>query len=188
LDQQLGAGQQTGDQISLNNLWAKLSEGDAETIGQFFKNEVSAFGATLSSGKGYKLLEQSDYKISYKEVENLISYAHSFIKSKLPDSISKWHETKVVDQIPDLLDRLRVGIPPNEIVRISPNPRGKKNKWTYACEPAELPAILIAGWIYQIYREHNRENKDILSYETLSRLLLKSCEDSEMLRYQKRCS
>lgn len=99
--------QQTMGQTPLDSIWNKIPEGDVADICQFFKNEVCSFGTTLSSGKGYKqILKESKFSISYKEVDGLVEDAYDFVKSKLPNSISRWHETKVIDQIPDLVNRL----------------------------------------------------------------------------------
>ncbi|GAH03875.1 unnamed protein product, partial [marine sediment metagenome] len=53
---------------------------------------------------------------------------------------------------------------------------GEKPK--YETESAELPAILIAGWIYETYwqKKYTPDGK-IMPYETMCRLLLKACED-----------
>jgi hypothetical protein len=151
---------------------------------QPFKDEVEAFGENLESNEGLTFVySDSLNKIAYSEVDKLLSDACSYVKSKLPESVSKWTDGKVLKQIPELVTRLGNGIPPNEIPNISFDE--DKNEGSYSPEPAELSAILIAGWMYQIYREKNEADKDLLSYDTLSRLLLKACEDSEMIRCNK---
>ena len=93
-----------------------------------------------------------------------------------------WRDEKVLKQIPYLVRRLQNRIPPNEIPNLSYD--AKKRIGKYSPEAAELPAILIAGWIYQVHRErsYTKRNTKLLPFETLSRLLLKACEDSEMIR------
>ena len=163
------------------NILSKLLEEKSEKI-QLFKSEIKEFGKTLEADEGFKFVcADSLDKIAYAEVNNLIPKALDYVKSKLPESVTKWTDEKVLVQVPKLVDRLTKGIPPNEIPEISFNPRATKHKWNFQTEPAELPAILIAGWVYQIYRENNMKKKKILPYDTLSRLLLKACEDSEIL-------
>jgi hypothetical protein len=166
---------------------------------QSFKDEVEAFGKNLEPiensesdknlelSEGFKFVCSDPFsKIAYIEVNKLIPEACDHVKSNL-ESISRWTDEKVLKQIPELVNRLQNGIPPNEIPNISFDEVEKSG--SYSPEPAELPAILIAGWMYQIYREKNgaeeEADKELLSYDTLSRLLLKACEDSEMIRCNK---
>lgn len=168
------------DKNALRRLFDKHAE--AHEIIISFESWIKQFGGTLEGNEGLTFVcEHELNKIAYLEVEKLVSQARDYAISKVPASMSKWSDEKVLDQIPILVDRLKSGIPPNEIINIGLEP-GAKNKWNFRTEHAELPAILMAGWIYQVYRETNMGKQDLLSYDTLSRLLLKACEDSEMLR------
>ena len=80
-----------------------------------------------------------------------------------------------MNQIPKLLERLEKGIPPNERI-LEIDETAEKQK--YESESAELPAILIAGWIYETYWQNKyTPNGEIMPYDTMSRLLLKACDD-----------
>jgi hypothetical protein len=79
-----------------------------------------------------------------------------------------------MSQVAELVARIQKGIPPNEIVSSS----GVDIDGVYETTPAQLAAILIAGWIYEIFWQ--RRSKKSVSYSTLSRLLLKACEDIEL--------
>ncbi|MCK5565788.1 MAG: hypothetical protein KAJ07_11125 [Planctomycetes bacterium] len=163
------------DKNALDTLWGEKSE-----IIQLFKSEIEELSKTFETNEGFEFVCTDNLNgIAYAEVNKLISEAHDYVISKLPDSIPRWIDEKALVQIPKLLERLQDGIPPNEIIKIKSI---EEDDCDFTSEPAELPAILIAGWAYQIYREKNMETQDLLSYDTLSRLLLKACEDSEMLK------
>ncbi len=120
--------------------------------------------------------------IAYRKVNDVIEYAHHYVISHVKKMSAMWRDEKVLKQIPYLVRRLKNGIPPNEIPNFSYNVKKRIGK--YSPVAAELPAILIAGWIYQVHRErsYTKRNTKLLPFETLSRLLLKACEDSEMIR------
>ena len=134
------------------------------------------FVQTLSEdNKSSKLL-----KIAYTKINELLDDAHEYVLSCLPEGLAKWSDPDVLMQVPLLVARLKSGIPPNEIPNISYD--GDSSNGEYKRSPAELPAILLAGWIYQVFREGRGKRGKVLPYETLSRFLLKACEDSEMLK------
>ena len=156
---------------------------DVGEAGKDFQDEITEFGKTLKSNEGAQYVTQySFYKIAYTEVNNLLSEAAEFVDSKLPKDLPKWSDDNILNQVHKLVDRLLNGLPPNEIPNYTYN--SKKLKGSYAPEPAGVPAILTAGWIYESFRERaqGRGQKDVLDHASLSRLLLKACEDSEMLK------
>lgn len=141
-----------------------------------FKQEMESFAELVSLSEGAALLEKHPQaKIAYDQVQRLLPEANKFVKKVLPDKVCKWHSEKVLDQIPELLERLEKGIPPNELV-VRINKSAGKEK--YETQSAELSAILIAGWIYETYwQKKYDQDAEIMPYETMSRLLLKACED-----------
>lgn len=175
--------EQAIDKAGLKKLW-KIILGDQRIgeIGSSFKTEVERFGASLKSKEGLKHVSADKfYYIAYKEVNRLVPEAQKYVVSKLPESISRWSDDQLLEQLPGLVSRLQNGIPPNEIPNITYDKKRKKG--VYRPEPAELSSILIAGWMYQIHRErvYDKRKVKLLSFETLCRLLLKACEDSEMI-------
>jgi hypothetical protein len=113
------------------------------------------------------------------KVKRLLPQAKQFVRGALSRDACRWHSEKVLNQIPRLLERLSKGIPPNEVVlRNNEMSDGE----TYGAEAGELPAILIAGWMYETYwQQKYRPDAKMMGYETMSRLLLKACEDIHII-------
>ena len=121
-------------------------------------------------------------KIAYQEVQNLISDAVDFVKDNTQD-ILKWHDEKTLSQIPKLVGRLENGIPPNESVAEINEQEG-----IYNTHPAAIPAILISGWMYETFwQEKSNADKRLMTYKTLSRLILKACEDINTIEKTQQC-
>jgi len=172
----------------LSKLWDEISKhNDINSISKSFQMEFKNFVSErdLESTKGFDFVVNSSnllLPIAYRKVNDVIEDAHDYVMSYIREMPSKWSDEKVLVEVPYLVKRLRNGIPPNEIPNFSYDE--KKEMGMYSPEAAELPAILIAGWMYQVYRERSyaKENGEVLPFETLCRLLLKACEDSEMIR------
>jgi len=162
--------------IDLQKLAAIYTKCKKSEVINCFKQEMESFAELVSSSEGAALLEKHPLaKIAYGEVNRFLYRANVFVKRTLPDTIERWHSPKVLDQIPKLLERLEKGIPPNELV-VRINKSAGKEK--YETQSAELSAILIAGWIYETYwQKKYDQDAEIMPYETMSRLLLKACED-----------
>lgn len=173
----------------LDKLWEEISKHqDIHDIGESFRMEVVNFtlekALDSTSGLDFVInLPDSLLPIAYRKVNDVLDDAHKYVMTRVAKMSSKWSDKRVLEQIPYLLRRLQNGIPPNEIPNFSYD--NKKKKGNYSSQAAELPAILIAGWMYQVYRERNygKRNMKLLPFETLCRLLLKACEDSEMIRF-----
>jgi len=176
------------DKHSLDNLCNEISKHDGiHSIGKAFRREVDTFVAekALDSTGGFDLvnsLPDSSLSIAYRKVNDVMDDAHQYVMSYVNKMPTTWKDERVLAQIPHLVIRLMNGIPPSEIPNFSFDAKKKMGK--YSPEAAELPAILIAGWIYQVHRELScaKRNAKLLPFETLCRLLLKACEDSEMIR------
>jgi hypothetical protein len=172
----------------LSKLWDEISKhNDINSIGKSFQIEFYNFVSEkdLNSTNGFNSVVNSSNSllpIAYRKVDDVIEDAHDYVMSYIGKMTSKWSDEKVLVQIPYLVKRLQNGIPPNEIPNFSYDEKKKMGK--YSPEAAELPAIMIAGWMYQVYRERSyaKKNVKVLPFETLCRLLLKACEDSEMIR------
>lgn len=169
------------DKEAFETLLEKTTEtSDMGKAGKDFHDEITEFGKTLESNEGFQYVMQDQlYKIAYTEVNNLLPEAAIFVDTQLPQDLPKWSDDNILNQVPKLVNRLLNGLPPNEIPNYS-----KKLEGSYAPEPAGVPAILTAGWIYENFRERaqGRRKKNVLDRAALSRLLLKACEDSEMLK------
>lgn len=157
----------------LDSIYSNCSNSE---IMECFKQDMESFGKLVSSQEGAALVDRHPQaKIAYKQVKNLLPAASKFVKESLPGTLCRWHSQRVLNQIPKLLERLEKGIPPNEII-LEVDETTQKQK--YETQSAELPAILIAGWIYETYwQKKYTANGEIMPYETMSRLLLKACED-----------
>jgi len=175
------------DKNSLEKFWDEICKHpDIRSIGESFKKEVHTFKTekSLESTTGFDFvvsLQSKLLRIAYRKVNDAIDDAHSYVMSYVNNMPVRWSDERVLKQIPYLVRRLQNGIPPNEIPNFSYNEKKKTGK--YSPEAGELPAILIAGWIYQVHREQSyaKRNTKLLPFKTLCRLLLKACEDSEMI-------
>lgn len=161
------------DLKKLSTIYTKCQKSESTN---YFKQEMENFAKLVSLSKGAVLLKQHPLaKIAYEQVQNLLPEANKFVKTILPGTVCRWHSDKVLNQIPTLLERLEKGIPPNERILDIVETAGKQK---YESESAELPAILIAGWIYETYWQNKyTANGEIMPYDTMSRLLLKACDD-----------
>lgn len=172
---------------SLDNLWDEISKHkDIHSIVESFRAEVDRFinEKALESTSGFDYvvnLPDPMLGIAYRKVNDVIDDAHHYVMSHINKMSALWRNEKVLKQIPYLVRRLQNRIPPNEIPNFSYDVKKRIGK--YSPEAAELPAILIAGWMYQVHREQSyaKRNTKLLPFETLCRLLLKACEDSEMI-------
>lgn len=175
------------DKGSLEKLWDEVCKHkDIRNIGESFKKEIHTLKTekTLESTSGFDFIVNipiSLLRIAYTKVNDAITDAHSYVMSYVNEMPVRWSDERVLKQIPYLVRRLQHGIPPNEIPNFSYDENKKMGK--YSPEAGELPAILIAGWMYQVHREQSyaKKNTKLLPFETLCRLLLKACEDSEMI-------
>jgi len=149
--------------------------GGIKEIVSCFKQEMADLEKLASESQGAVLVSKHPWaKIAYDEVSTLLKDASQFVRDKLYAlPIRRWDDELVVKQIPLLLERLMAGIPPNEIVE-----QIDEDECKYITCPAEFAAILMAGWMYETYWQKTyitTGNK--MPYLTMSRLLLKSCED-----------
>lgn len=169
------------DSTKLNNIYSAI--GDKNIHGPF-KEEMESVGELVKQSTGRRLVgSHSCADIAYKEIEKLIEVAAVFVKESLKDT-TKWYNDNVIEQVPSLFFRLSNGIPPNEVIC-----EIDENTNTYKTIPAKIPAIFLAGWIYECcwQQNHNNEQEAISKYMTISRLLLKACEDVEIIRKIQEC-
>ncbi len=119
-------------------------------------------------------------KIAYEEVEALLPKAARFIENSIPKDMVTWQDEEVIKQVPDLLGRLKNGIPPNEIIT-----KVDESKEEYKTIVAEFPAIFLAGWIYETYWQEEKDKT--MYYKTMSKLLLKAFEDTRVIKKIQKC-
>ncbi len=156
----------------LEPLYKKLHNRD---ITDCFKQELQSFSDKVKENKGAELVKEHwQANIAYAEVERLLPKAAEFVREKL-SHICKWNEPSVVEQIPKLVELLDKGIPPGEIViDVDIDESGKG---TCKTDRAELPGILVAGWVYETYwQKMHDEDENMMKYNTMSRLILKACD------------
>lgn len=112
----------------------------------------------------------------------MIQEAAVFVKESLANT-TKWYDDVVLKQVQGLIKRLSNGIPPNEVIcEIDANAR------VYKTLPAEIPAIFLAGWIYECcWQKNSNDEQNGMKYMEMSRLLLKACEDTEIIRKIQGC-
>ncbi|MCK5613065.1 hypothetical protein KAR91_64930 [Candidatus Pacearchaeota archaeon] len=136
--------------------------------------------ATLVSKKSGKVSvkEHPCAKIAYEEVGKLLPAAAKFVREVLIESSEKWNSSKAMEQIPELVDRLQKGIPPNEVmVEVS-----ELGELKYETHAAEFTSIMLAGWIYETYWQKNyTDSGTVMKFNTLLRLVLKAFEDNESI-------
>ena len=118
------------DQKDLKKLWEEVDkhiDGSVKQIGNIFKKESKKVFGSYESSIGHDHIMRSKYKIAYEEVERWIADMQKFIKSSIPATVPRWNDKKVIEQIPEMINRLNHGIPPNEIIHI--DRQGKKPKY-----------------------------------------------------------
>lgn len=164
-----------------NKLLFELNKhSDLSDITNALKNTLHNYMERFNSTDGFDFLVNNhvqEIKIAYTHINELLPEAEKYIKSKQLNTIKTWNDADVIEQVPVLLRRICNNIPPNEIFEIDDNQEVKS-------KPAELTAIFLSGCIYQIYRESIQGSpgkNNTCNYHTLSRLLLKACEDSMAL-------
>lgn len=159
------------------------SEIDNDEIVRCFKKDMLEIKSLVEKKEGEHLINKHKLaKIAYKEFKTLIPDAVNFVKNNTTN-ILKWYGEKPLSQIPALVGRLENGIPPNEIITEVSEAKG-----TYITKPATIPSILISGWIYETYwQERFGQDEKVMKYKTLSRLILKACEDIETIEKIQQC-
>lgn len=108
-------------------------------------------------------------QIVYAEMEEAIESSREFIRDIASNLEDRW--SKTASQIPSLLGRLALGVPPTEV--FSGDARN--------AEPGSTSAIIVTCWIERIALEKSGK-LDLRSYRKLCRLMLKALEDSELKR------
>jgi len=167
----------------LDHVYSEIKNDD---IVRCFKEDMLEIKCLAKKKEGEDLVKKHPLaKIAYQEVQYLISDAVDFVKDKTQD-VLKWHDKKTLSQIPKLVGRLENGIPPNESVAEINEQDG-----IYNTHPAAIPAILISGWMYETYwqEKFNTDEADgkVMTYKTMSRLILKACEDIETIKKSQQC-
>jgi len=167
----------------LDQVYAEITNAD---IVKCFKENMLEIKFLVEKKEGERLMNKHKLaKIAYQEVKELLSDAVDFVKDKTRN-ISKWYDEEILSQIPTLVGRLENGIPPNEMITEVNEARGN-----YNTKPATLPAILISGWVYETYWQQecdpDGQNERVMKYKTLSRLVLKACEDIKTIEKTQQC-
>ncbi len=148
-------------------------------ISKSFKSEIDKIKVIANKKEGDKLVKNHKHaKLAYTKIDNILKAAVKFVKDTMSPYSDKWYKTEVLGQVPGLIKRLENGIPPNEVIEEISSDEGK-----YSSKPANLTALFIAGWVYECYWQEKKCNQDddIMTYQTMSRLLLKACEDIEII-------
>lgn len=162
------------DENILNTLCSSIKN---KEIAQSFRSETERIKFLVDKKEGDKLVKSHKHaKIAYSEIDKVLPEAVAFVKSTIPADIGKWYDADTLEHIPDLVERLENGIPPNEII-LEIDEKNEK----YKTKPATLSGIILAGWIYETYWQEKFQGDNLMPYNTMSRLLLKACEDIETI-------
>lgn len=105
--------------------------------------------------------------IAYRQISSSLRKAQGEIQSITAGLGDNWSE--YLDEIPKLLRRLALNVPPSEIIE----PPEKKSK------PAHFTSIVNASWIERLVQE-SKGSLSVEIYQLLNRLTLKAIEDSEI--------
>jgi hypothetical protein len=105
--------------------------------------------------------------IAYRQISSSLAKAQGEIQSITTGFGDSWSE--YLDEIPKLLRRLALNVPPSEIIE----PRERKSK------PAHFTSIVNASWIERLVQE-SKGSLSVETYQLLNRLTLKAIEDSEI--------
>lgn len=164
----------------LNMIYTEIGD---EGIIKHFQKEMNAIKNLVNQSSGKTLVKNHLWaSVAYDEIDRLIEDAVTFVKESLKNT-TKWCDDVVVKQVYHLILRLSNGIPPNEVIF-----EVDENTATYKTVPAEIPAIFLAGWIYECcWQNNNNGEQEKMKYMTISRLLLKACEDIEIIRKIQKC-
>jgi len=164
------------DESKINYLFSSIHNTE---IANSFQREIQKIKSIVEKKEGDKLVKSHKHaRVAYEKIDKILDDAVKFVKKTLPSNIEKWHDKETINQIPHLVLRLENGIPPNEVIEEISSDGDK-----YSAKPASLTTILIAGWIYECYwqAKYDYKSPDIMKYKTMSRLLLKACEDIETI-------
>jgi hypothetical protein len=105
----------------------------------------------------------------YDLVESCLFDAFGFIESKSCQFAKRWTET--LSEIPSLLTRLSLNVPPSEIIESQ----------KHESRAASMTAIVMACWIERL-RLESSSSLVLNSFRRLCRLMLKAIEDAELKR------
>jgi hypothetical protein len=105
----------------------------------------------------------------YQHVSESLTRAREFVRNIATGIAARW--TATCDQVPGLLKRLALLVPPSELLQA-----GKQ-----ISAAADMSAIILACWIERLMLEQ-RHALGLGDYRRLCRLMLKAIEDSELKR------
>lgn len=164
------------DKLKLEKLYAAINDNG---IALPFQNEMLRIENTVKESAGRTIMSGSFYpNTAYKEIDSLLDEAASFVRESLK-TVPKWYDERIIDQVPELVERLANGVPPNETIEVD------RHHMKYKSVPAEIPAMFLAGWIYECYWQTNeKDQQGKIKYMEISKLLLKACEDIGAIRNQ----
>lgn len=157
----------------------KQKEGNprVEQYFEAFSQSLDAFDAIAKEEDDKKRINAHPLcRIAYEQIEATLDVGWQHVQTLVPSTVKRWDETQ--DQVPALLTRLERGIPPSEVAEpgceLSP-------------QAAHLSAIMVAGWVYESFRQLPKQKDGRYDYSTLMRLVLKGCEDAGLRRAYKKC-
>ena len=135
-----------------------------------FSETLAAIGAIVKDDADEREFKGNPLcKIAYQEINKLLDDGWEYVGRLVPERVKRWTATQ--GQVPALLERIEAGIPPSETAE-----KGEE----LSPRPAELSAIMVAGWVYESFWEQEAESDRKFDYFTFMRLLLKGCEDAAL--------
>lgn len=155
--------------------FVKKQQKDNPGVAQYFKafsQSLDAFEDLAKEGNDKEHINADPLcRIAYEQIDATLDAGWKYVQELVPSEVKRWEETQ--DQVPALLTQLKRGIPPSAVPELE-------------CElsprPADLSAILVAGWVYESFWQLPEQKDERYDYSTLMRLVLKGCEDAALRR------
>lgn len=105
----------------------------------------------------------------YEHIEGSMDAARQFISTKASIFPKRW--TNTLDEVPKLLGRLALNVPPSELL----------DREKHESQAASLTGITTTCWIERLMLEETQQ-LDLAQFRRLCRLMLKAIEDAELKR------
>jgi hypothetical protein len=137
----------------------------ADALKNCFEREVQDFAPT---DLAFDPMRALSIKV-YEHIESSIPTAQEFVKNIAMRFPQRW--TNSVSEIPKLISRLGLMVPPSEIIE----PGSQKST------ASSMSAVVLACWLERLVMEESGK-LDLLQFRRLCRLMLKAIEDGELKR------
>jgi hypothetical protein len=141
-------------------------EAHADALDVSFAEEKVTFSPSDLAAEPVPEMRELTVQV-YQMVESVLSDASDFVIQKVSKVPRRWTET--LDEIPKLLERLTLNVPPSELLETQKQ----------ESRAASMTGIVTACWLERL-RLEKEDNLDLGSFRRICRLMLKAIEDSEL--------